>query len=32
MSCPPNALVTGEGLIWLGPGERHTAVWGIVPG
>ncbi len=32
MSCPPNALATGEGLIWLGPGQRHTARWGIVPG
>ena len=31
MSCPPNALATGEGLVWLDPGERHVARWGIVP-
>lgn len=32
MSCPPNALATGESLVWLRPGGRHTARWGIVPG
>jgi aldose 1-epimerase len=32
MSCPPNALATGEGLVWLEPGEAHRAVWGIAPG
>jgi aldose 1-epimerase len=32
MSCPPNALATGEGLVWLAPGETHRAVWGIAPG
>ena len=32
MSCPPNALVTGEDLIWLDPGERHRARWGLTPG
>jgi aldose 1-epimerase len=32
MSCPPNALATGEGLVWLAPGEAHRARWGITPG
>lgn len=32
MSCPPNALATGEGLVWLAPGESHTGRWGIAPG
>lgn len=32
MSCPPNALATGEGLVWLAPGEGHTARWGLTPG
>ncbi|MEO8968358.1 MAG: aldose 1-epimerase family protein [Solirubrobacteraceae bacterium] len=32
MSCPPNALATGEGLIWLGPGDGHSARWGISTG
>lgn len=32
MSCPPNALVSGEDLVWLAPGQRHAARWGIVPG
>jgi len=31
MSCPPNAFATGEALIRLEPGERHTAQWGIEP-
>ncbi|HET9103482.1 MAG TPA: aldose 1-epimerase family protein [Solirubrobacteraceae bacterium] len=31
MSCPPNALATGEGLAWLNPGERHVAQWGLHP-
>ncbi|MBD8583443.1 aldose 1-epimerase family protein [Frigoribacterium sp. CFBP 8766] len=29
MTAPPNALATGEGLLWLEPGERWTAAWGI---
>ena len=32
MTCPPNALATGEGLVWLAPGEAHHARWGITPG
>jgi aldose 1-epimerase len=32
MTCAPNALQTGEGLIALRPGESSTAAWGIVPG
>lgn len=32
MSCPPNALATGKDLVWLAPGERHSARWGIGPG
>ena len=31
MSCPPNALATGEGLVWLEPGASHVAQWGISP-
>ena len=31
MSCPPNAFASGEALIRLEPGERHTAQWGIEP-
>ena len=30
MTCPPNALRTGEDLIELAPGERWQASWGIV--
>jgi aldose 1-epimerase len=29
MSCPPNALVTGEGLVTLAPGESVTRTWGL---
>jgi aldose 1-epimerase len=29
MSCPPNALASGEGLVVLEPGERHTSSWGV---
>ena len=29
MTAPPNALVTGEGLRWIEPGETWTARWGI---
>lgn len=31
MTCPPNALATGEALIVLEPGERWSAPWGIRP-
>jgi aldose 1-epimerase len=31
MTCPPNALQTGEGLRRLEPGESTTASWGITP-
>jgi aldose 1-epimerase len=29
MTCPPNMLRTGEGLLVLEPGQTHTASWGI---
>ncbi len=29
MTCPPDALNTGDGLITLGPGEEWSATWGI---
>ena len=29
MTCPPNAFVTGEGVVRLEPGATHTARWGI---
>jgi aldose 1-epimerase len=29
MTCPPNALVTGEALDILDPGATWTASWGI---
>ena len=29
MTCAPNALNTGEDLVVLEPGERHTLTWGI---
>ena len=32
MTCPANALVTGEGLTELEPGEALTGSWGITPG
>jgi aldose 1-epimerase len=31
MTCPPNAFRTGEALVTLGPGESHTASWGLAP-
>lgn len=31
MTCPPNALRTGEGLIILEPGIKSTGSWGISP-
>jgi aldose 1-epimerase len=31
MTCPPNALQTGAGLIALAPGQRHSARWRIGP-
>ncbi len=31
MTAPPNALQTGEAVVRLRPGERHTARWGITP-
>jgi aldose 1-epimerase len=29
MTCPPNALQTGEGVIRLAPGETHLGRWGV---
>ena len=29
MTCPPNALRTGEAVLVLEPGESTTSVWGI---
>ena len=29
MTCPPNALWTGEALIRLEPGERAISSWGL---
>nr|WP_284291098.1 aldose 1-epimerase family protein [Angustibacter aerolatus] len=31
MTCPPNAFVTGEGVVRLEPGDEHTATWGLSP-
>jgi aldose 1-epimerase len=31
MTCPPNALATGESVIRLEPGESTTGTWGITP-
>jgi aldose 1-epimerase len=31
MTCPPNALATGEALTVLEPGVSHVGVWGIDP-
>ena len=31
MTCPANALRSGEGLVVLDPGERFTATWGLSP-
>ena len=30
MTCPPNALRTGEGIVRLEPGETFTGRWGVV--
>jgi aldose 1-epimerase len=32
MTCAPNALQSGEGLVVLEPGATHSARWGISPG
>lgn len=32
MTCPPDALNSGTGLLTLGSGERWTGSWGIRPG
>lgn len=32
MTCPPNALASGAGLIHLDPGEATELAWGITPG
>jgi len=29
MTCPPNAMASGQDLVVLEPGEQHTARWGI---
>jgi aldose 1-epimerase len=29
MTCPPNALQTGEGVVRLEPGESHVSRWGV---
>ena len=31
MSAPANALNTGQGLVWLEPGESWRGHWGIEP-
>ncbi|GAA2173950.1 aldose 1-epimerase family protein [Agrococcus versicolor] len=31
MSAPPDALNSGEGLVWLEPGETWTGRWGVAP-
>jgi len=31
MTCAPNALQSGRGLLTLNPGESFTATWGISP-
>lgn len=31
MSAPANALNSGDGLVWLEPGERWRGQWGIAP-
>ncbi len=32
MTCAPNALQSGDGLVTLEPGQTHVAQWGITPG
>jgi aldose 1-epimerase len=29
MTCAPDALNSGDGLVVLEPGERHTMTWGV---
>ena len=29
MTCPPNALQSGEDMVVLAPGQRHTCAWGL---
>ncbi len=29
MTCPPNALASGEGIVRLEPGESHVSTWGV---
>jgi aldose 1-epimerase len=29
MTCPPNALQSGEGIVRLNPGETHSSRWGV---
>jgi aldose 1-epimerase len=29
MTCPPNALASGDGVIRLEPGQRHVSRWGV---
>jgi len=31
MTCAPNAFRSGDGLIRLEPGQRHSGAWGITP-
>jgi aldose 1-epimerase len=31
MTCPPDALRSGNDIIVLGPGARWTGSWGITP-
>lgn len=31
MTCAPDALNSGDGLVVLEPGERHTLTWGLAP-
>lgn len=31
MTCAPDALNTGDGIVLLEPGEAHTMTWGITP-
>ena len=31
MTCAPNALASGDGLLTLEPGQSHRAAWGIEP-
>ena len=32
MTCAPNALQSGDGLVVLEPGDSHRGKWGITPG